>query len=55
MLAGKRGVTADTSFRLGRFFGMSPGFWLLLQNHHDMDVAQDNLGAAFDKITLRAA
>ncbi len=55
ILAGRRGVTADTSLRLGRFFGMSPGFWLVLQNHHDMDVAQDSLGGELEKITPRAA
>ncbi|MBW2011537.1 MAG: HigA family addiction module antidote protein [Deltaproteobacteria bacterium] len=25
---GKRSITADTALRLGRFFGMSPQFWL---------------------------
>ena len=28
---GKRAITADTALRLGRFFGMSPQFWLNLQ------------------------
>jgi antitoxin HigA-1 len=28
---GKRSIAADTALRLGRFFGMSPQFWLNLQ------------------------
>jgi addiction module HigA family antidote len=39
ILAGERAITADTALRLGRYFGMSPQFWLVLQNHHDLDVA----------------
>ena len=29
---GKRGITADTALRLGRFFGVEPQFWLNLQS-----------------------
>jgi addiction module HigA family antidote len=35
---GKRSITADTAFRLGRYFGMSPQFWLNLQSHYDLEV-----------------
>ncbi len=41
---GKRRVTADTAFRLGRYFGMSPQFWLGLQMDYDLDVEEDRLG-----------
>ena len=27
----KRSITADTALRLGRFFGMTPQFWMNLQ------------------------
>ncbi|MFQ5717852.1 MAG: HigA family addiction module antitoxin [Nitrospinales bacterium] len=40
---GKRSVTADTALRLGRYFDMSPQFWLGLQMDYDLDVAQDSL------------
>lgn len=40
---GKRRITADTALRLGKFFGMSPQFWLGLQMDYDLDVAEDNL------------
>jgi addiction module HigA family antidote len=35
---GKRSITADTAYRLGRYFGMSPQFWLNLQSHYDLEV-----------------
>ena len=41
---GKRSITADTALRLGRFFGMSPQFWLNLQTRHDLEVTEDLLG-----------
>ena len=31
LVNGRRGVTPSTALRLGRFFGMSPGFWMNLQ------------------------
>jgi addiction module HigA family antidote len=34
----KRSVSADTALRLGRFFGISPEFWLGLQAQYDLDV-----------------
>lgn len=40
----KRRVTADTSLRLGCYFGMSPDFWLSLQMDYDLDIERDNLG-----------
>jgi antitoxin HigA-1 len=33
----KRGITADTAARLGRFFGTSAQYWLNLQNRFDLD------------------
>jgi len=34
---GKRGITADTAVRLGRYFGTSPQYWLNIQNRYDLD------------------
>ncbi len=31
ILGGNRAITADTSIRLGKYFGQSPAFWLNLQ------------------------
>lgn len=38
IIHGKRSITADTALRLGRFFGMSPQFWLNLQTRYDLEV-----------------
>lgn len=46
---GIRSVTADTALRLGRYFGVSPQFWLGLQAEYDLDVARDNLGSRLDR------
>ena len=36
----RRGITADTALRLGRFFGTSPEFWMNLQQQHDLSKAK---------------
>jgi len=43
IVLGKRSVTADTALRLGRYFRMSPQFWLGLQMDYDLDVIADRL------------
>jgi len=45
---GRRGITADTALRLGRFFNMEAQFWLNLQTHYDMEVAMDALQDRLD-------
>ena len=40
---GKRGITADTALRLGKYFGVPAQFWLNLQTHYDLDVAEDRV------------
>lgn len=45
---GKRGITADTALRLGRFFGMSPQFWLNPQTRYDLEVVEDLLKDRLD-------
>lgn len=39
----RRGVTADTAMRLGRYFGTSADFWMGLQSDHEMAVLRDGL------------
>ncbi|MRI55205.1 addiction module antidote protein, HigA family [Methylobacterium sp. DB1607] len=50
LLRGRRGMTADTACRLGRFFGTTPEFWMNLQTAHDLSRAV----AEHDYSTLRA-
>jgi addiction module HigA family antidote len=44
ILAGDRGVTAETALRLSRHFGTTPGFWLNLQKAYELDVAERTAG-----------
>lgn len=38
---GKRAITAETALRFGRYFDVSPRFWLNLQANHDLQIAED--------------
>ena len=46
---GKRGITADTALRLGKYFGVSPQTWMGLQAEHDLRIAQRLIGPELDK------
>ena len=46
---GERSITADTAFRLGRYFGMSPQFWLNLQSHYDLEMLDMESGEQIEK------
>lgn len=39
---GRRGITIDTALRLARHFGTSVEFWINLQTHYELEVAEDN-------------
>lgn len=49
IVLGKRSITADSALRLGRYFGMSPQFWLNLQARYDLETAADKLGKTLEK------
>ncbi len=51
ILHGRRKVTADTSLRLGIFFGVSEDFFLELQN--DIDIREKKLSLAEDLKTIQ--
>ena len=56
IVLGKRGITADTALRLGRYFGTSPQFWMNLQARYDLEVQRDLIGNQLQKVrALRAA
>jgi addiction module HigA family antidote len=44
----RRGITADTAIRLGRFFRTSARFWLNLQNAYDLEVIEDRMLAQIE-------
>ncbi len=46
----RRGVSADTALRLGRYFNTSHEFWMNLQTHYDILCAQTEAGDAIRNI-----
>ena len=40
----RRGITADTALRLGRYFGNSAQFWLNLQKGYELELAERAVG-----------
>ena len=55
IVKGQRAITADTALRLGRYFKMSPQFWLNLQSHYDLEVEQERMGKRLEKeVKIRA-
>jgi addiction module HigA family antidote len=54
ILRGRRGITGDTALRLGRYFGMSPDFWMNLQKLYELDLARQELGDQLADIPRRA-
>ncbi len=52
---GRRGITADTALRLERAFGVSASFWLNLQSHYELEVAERDSRSAIRKTVRRLA
>jgi len=47
---GTRDISADTDLRLAKFFGLSEGYWLRLQNAFDTLEAKRKIGSQIEKI-----
>ena len=54
IIAGKRSITGDTARRLGRWFGTDPQFWLNLQAHYDLVMADQKAGEAIRQLPTAA-
>ena len=54
IVAGRRGITADTALRLGHWFGMSAEFWLNLQKSYELRLAAQEVGEEIEKLPRRA-
>jgi addiction module HigA family antidote len=50
IVAGKRAITADTDLRLCKYFGLSDGWWLRVQAHHDIEIAKIELKNVLSRI-----
>jgi addiction module HigA family antidote len=56
IVLGRRGITADTAFRLARYFGTTPEFWINLQARYDFEAADRKLRRRIEReVTPRAA
>lgn len=55
MIAASEDVDADADLRLARYFGMSEGFFLGLQNDFDLEEVRRSRGSELDRIVPRAA
>jgi len=56
VLSGEAPVTAEIDLRLGRYLGMSEGFFLGLQDDFDLEeVRRSKAGAEIERIVPRAA
>lgn len=50
IVAGRRGITADTDLRLCRFFGLSEGYWLRGQIRYDTEITRNTLAPVLKTI-----
>ncbi len=48
----KRRISPDTALRLGRYFKVSPEFWLNLQTHYELALAERESLAAIQREVL---
>lgn len=55
IVSGKRGISAETALRLGRYFGTGAAFWLNLQTQYDLAVADRELGERISREVETAA
>jgi addiction module HigA family antidote len=56
IVLGRRGITADTAFRLARYFGTTPDYWINLQARYDLDAAERKLRRRIEReVRPRAA
>src|SRR5829696_2479556 len=40
IVQGRRGISAETALRLGRYFGTGAPFWLALRSQYDLETAE---------------
>lgn len=55
LLDGKIAMDATTDLRLSRYFGVSEGIFMALQNDYEIEEAKRDLNGALDRIVPRAA
>ena len=53
IIHGKRSISGDTALRFGHWFGIEPQFWLNLQAHFDLVLADEKTGDAIRLLPTR--
>jgi addiction module HigA family antidote len=53
ILQGRRAITADTAWRLAKYLGTSPTFWMNLQQLYDLRVAEETIRDVLAEIPQR--
>jgi antitoxin HigA-1 len=53
LVAGKRGMTADTALRLEQWLGVTAAFWMNLQKRYELDLAREQASDALKLIKPR--
>jgi len=51
LVNGRRGITPSTALRLGKFFGMTPDFWMNLQQRWDLYYASTEEASDLEQIS----
>jgi addiction module HigA family antidote len=49
IVAGQRGISADTALRLGRYFGTPAQFWINMQARYDLESTKDKLAERIER------
>ena len=44
IVRGRRGITAETALRLARFFDTDAQSWMNLQDHYELEIAEQEVG-----------
>ena len=55
IIDGRRGVSADTALRLGRYFGTSTELWMGLQDGYELELARAQLREVLGRVKPRSA
>ena len=50
IVAGRRAITAETDLRLCKYFGLSSGYWLRVQNQYEMEITRRKIQPQLDGI-----
>ena len=49
IIHGRRGITADTALRFGKYFKTTAEFWIHLQGRHDLKIAKRDIWPLLEK------